>query len=281
MQELLTTIFVQPLLNALFLIYGLIPGHDFGIAVIILTAIIRFALWPLTAKQLHSQKKMQALTPDIARVKKEAKGDKQKESKMLMELYKEKEISPFSACLPALFQFPFLIALYFVFQQATHNPEQFATLLYAPVKNLAFIQSIIQNPSSFSPSLFGLVNMAAPSIPLAIIAGITQFIQVKMLAPKKVPGIKDPQAQATQMMTYMFPIFTIFIAWSLPAALPLYWTVTNLISIVQQYLIMHKEVEEMEEVVIVNKKIAAPNSTKKKPQKKLTSKSKSKKKKNK
>ena len=122
MQNILITIFVQPILNLLFLIYGLIPGHDFGIAVIILTAIIRFALWPLTAKQLHGQKKMQALAPEIAKLKKQAAGDKQKESQLLMELYKEKEISPFSACLPALLQFPFLIALYFVFQKSTHDP---------------------------------------------------------------------------------------------------------------------------------------------------------------
>ena len=273
MQQLLTTIFVQPLLNILFFIYGVIPGHDFGVAVIILTAIIRFALWPLTAKQLHGQKKMSALAPDIARVKKEAKGDKTKESQMLMELYKEKEISPFSACLPALLQFPFLIALYFVFQQATQNIDSIANLLYVPVKNLAFIQSLIQNPSSFSPTLFGFVNMAAPSIPLAIIAGITQYIQVKMLAPKKVPGVKDAQAQATQTMNYLFPVFTVFIAWNLPAALPLYWTVTNVISIAQQYIIMREEVEEMEEVQIVSKKISAP---KKKIAKSSKSKSKAK-----
>lgn len=258
MQQLLTTIFVQPLLNLLFLIYGVIPGHDFGVSVIILTLIIRFALWPLTAKQLHGQKKMQALAPEIAKAKKEANGDKQKESQLLMNLYKEKEISPYSACLPAILQFPFLIALYFVFQQATHNPEHIASLLYLPIKNLPFIQTIIQNPASFNPTLFGIVNMAKPSIPLAIIAGVTQYFQVKMLAPKKVEGVKDPQAQATHLMNYTFPLVTVFIAWKLPAALPLYWTVTNLISIGQQTLIMREEVDEMEEVKIVNKKINSP-----------------------
>ncbi|MBA3679164.1 YidC/Oxa1 family membrane protein insertase [Candidatus Saccharibacteria bacterium] len=269
--HLLTVVFVQPLLNLLFLIYGVIPGHSFGIAVIILTAIIRFALWPLTAKQLHGQKKMQELAPDIAKVKQQSKGDKQKESQMLMELYKEKEISPFSACLPALLQFPFLIALYFVFQKSTHDVQALSGLLYAPIKSLPFIQSIIQNPSSFTPSLFGWINMATPSIPLALFAGITQYIQVKMLAPKKVPGSKDPQAQATQMMNYTFPLLTVFIAWRLPAALPLYWSVTNLISIGQQYIIMREEVEEMEEVKIVSKKTstkALPKTKKQKAKKK-------------
>lgn len=254
MGELLTTIFVQPLLNLLFLIYGIIPGHDFGLSVIIMTAIIRFALWPLTAKQLHSQKKMQALQPEIAKLKLRAAGDKTKESQLLMELYKEKEISPFSACLPLLLQFPFLIALYFVFQKSTHDAAAIGELLYTPIKNLPYIQSVLQDPSSFSPTLFGLINMAQPSILLAVLAGITQFVQVKMLAPKsKDITVKDPQAQATQMMNYMFPAFTVFIAWNLPAALPLYWTVTNIITISQQYLIMRTEVEEMEEVKIVKK----------------------------
>jgi len=205
MLDLLTTIFVQPLLNLLFLIYGIIPGHDFGVSVIILTAIIRFALWPLTAKQLHSQKKMLALQPDIAKLKKRAAGDKQKESQLLMELYKEKEISPFSACLPVLLQFPFLIALFFVFQKSTHDIAAVGNLLYEPIKNLSYIQSVLQNPASFSPSLFGVINMAKASIPLAIIAGATQYIQVKMLAPKKQDiTVKDPQAQATQMMNSYF-----------------------------------------------------------------------------
>lgn len=254
MVELLTTVFVQPLLNLLFLIYGIIPGHDFGVSVIIMTAIIRFALWPLTARQLHSQKKMQALQPEIAKLKQRAGGDKQKESQLLMELYKEKEISPFSACLPLLLQFPFLIALYFVFQKSTHDVAAVGELLYTPIKNLPYIQTVLQNPNDFSPTLFGLINMAKPSILLAILAGITQFVQVKMLAPKvQDVTVKDPQAQATQMMNYMFPAFTVFIAWNLPAALPLYWTVTNVITISQQYLIMHGEVEEMEEVKIIKR----------------------------
>lgn len=251
---ILTTIFVQPLLNLLFLIYGIIPGHDFGLSVILLTALIRFALWPLTAKQLHGQKKMQALQPEIAKIKQKAGSDKQKESQMLMELYKEKEISPFSACLPLLLQFPFLIALYFVFQKSTQDVTSIANLLYAPIKNLPYIQSVIQDPTSFNPTLFGLVNMAKPSIALAILAGITQYVQVKMLAPKLNDVTKkDPQAQATQMMNYLFPALTVFIAWNLPAALPLYWTVTNLITIGQQYLIMREEIEVMEEVKIVSK----------------------------
>ncbi len=97
-------------MNVLFFIYGIIPGHDFGVAVIIMTVIIRFALWPVMAKQLHSQKKMQALQPEIAKIRAETKGDKQQESARLMELYKEKEINPLASCLPLIIQLPFLMS---------------------------------------------------------------------------------------------------------------------------------------------------------------------------
>ena len=182
---------------------------------------------------------------------------------MLMELYKEKEISPFSACLPVLLQFPFLIALYFVFQAATHNTSELVNLLYIPIQNLSAVQAIIQNPSSFQPTLLGIISMTNPSIPLAILAGVTQFIQVQMITPKQTDK-SDPSAAATKMMNYVFPLITVFIAWKLPAALPLYWLTANLVSILQQKVVMGEEVEEMEEVTVV-KKIAVPKKQKAKP----------------
>jgi len=267
MGNIFDTILIAPLVNALFFIYGIIPGHDFGLSIILLTVLIRLVLWPLANKQLHSQKKMQSLQGDIAKVREKAAGDKQKESAMLMELYKEKEVNPFSACLPTLLQFPILIAMFVVFQKATGSIGGVEQLLYSPVKNLAYIQQVISGQIPFNTDLFGLINMAKPSIALAIIAGITQFIQVKMITPnKQKTNAKDPQAQMTSLMNYTFPALTVFIAWSLPAALPTYWITTNLVAIFQQWLVMRKEVDEMEEmdvVKIVRKK--ETSSTKKLP----------------
>jgi YidC/Oxa1 family membrane protein insertase len=192
-----------------------------------------------------------------------------------MELYKEKEINPFSACLPVLLQFPFLIALYFVFNQATHDIHKVVSNLYVPVQNMPWIKEVIANPSLFKPSLLGIVSMAAPSIVLAIIAGITQFIQVKMIAPKAHETKGDPQAQTTAMMNYLFPAITVFIAWRLPAALPLYWSVTNIVTIIQQKVIMTEEVEKMEEVKVI-KKTGPSGSVKKLPAKAKSKKSKKK-----
>ncbi len=270
--SIFNAVLIAPLVNALFFIYGIIPGHDFGIAIILFTIAIRLILWPLANKQLHSQKKMQSLQGDIAKVKAKAGGDKQKESAMLMELYKEKEVSPFSACLPALLQFPILIAMFIVFKQATGDINAISNILYTPVKNLPYIQQILSGQIPFDATLLGIVSMAKPSAIFAIIAGITQFIQVKMITPRKQKtDSKDPQAQMTAMMNYTFPALTVFIAWSLPAALPLYWITTNMVSIFQQWLIMRKEVDVMEEADVVkvvsktknkgNKKLPKPKVT--------------------
>ncbi len=266
MGQFFNVILIQPLVNALFFIYGIIPGHDFGLAIIVFTILIRLVLWPLASKQLHSQKKMQALQGDISKIKEKAAGDKQKEQALLMELYKEKEVNPFSACLPALLQFPILIAMFVVFKKATGNIADIETILYGPVKSLSYIQSLLNGSVQFDASLFGLVSMSKPSYVFAILAGITQYLQVKMITPRKQKtDTKDPQAQMTSFMNYTFPALTVFIAWSLPAALPLYWVTTNVVAIFQQWLIMRGEVEEMEEmdVVKVIRKGGSSTSTKK------------------
>src|ERR1700759_4235860 len=92
-----TTIIVQPIFNLLVLIYALIPGHNFGMAIIIFTVIVRLLMWPLVKKQLHQAKLMRQLQPELKRIKAETKGDRQKESMMVMELYKERGINPFSS----------------------------------------------------------------------------------------------------------------------------------------------------------------------------------------
>lgn len=243
------TLVVNPILNLLMAIYGVLPGHDFGLAVIILTLILRFAMWPLTGSQLRSQKKMQALQPEIAKLRAEAKGDRAKENQLLMELYKEKEVNPFSSCLPLLLQFPFLIALFFVLKKAALPMDQLSQFLYEPVKSMSYISGLIANPASYDPTLFGIA-MDAPSKVLALVAGITQYLQVKMITPKNIDP-NDQQAKMMSTMNLVFPAMTAFIAWTLPAALPLYWITGNGVAIFQQWLIMREETEKMEEAVIV------------------------------
>ena len=260
-------ILVYPLLNVLMAIYAVIPGHDFGLAVIIITVIIRLILWPIVGKQLHSQKKMQELQPEISKIRAKTKGDKQKESQMLMELYKEREINPFSSCLPLLIQLPFLFALFIVFKHATGNVHDMLGQLYTSVAHLPYIKTIIAHPGDFKPTLFGLINMAKPSLVLAILAGATQFVQAKMLMPKEVDK-NDQQARMTNMMTLLFPFLTLIIALRLPSALALYWTTTTLMAIFQQWLIIHRETEKMETIKIITKDSGKVTSTSGKKSKK-------------
>ena len=240
-----TTILVQPLFNLLMFIYAFVPGHDFGIAIIIMTILVRLALWPILASQLRSQKKLQALSPDVARVKKEAKGDKQLESKLLMELYKEKEINPFASLIPLLVQLPLFLGLYIALRDVI-KPGEIAHLIYPSLHHLAGLREVLAHPSGFKPSFLSLINLSKPSPLLALVAGGTQYFQTKQLIPKATPG--DTQAQAMAMTTKIFPFITFLIGLRLPSALALYWAMASAVAIFQQTIELKEDVQALETV---------------------------------
>ncbi|MFQ6049452.1 MAG: YidC/Oxa1 family membrane protein insertase [Candidatus Paceibacterales bacterium] len=220
-------ILYQPLLNVLVLLYEYLPGHDFGIAVIVLTVLIRLILYPLMAQSIKSQKAMSGLQPKIQEIQKKFKDDREKQTKEMIELYRKEKINPFGGFLPLLIQLPVLIALYRVFWRG-FQPEEMASLY-----------SFIPHPGGINPTFLGLVNLSQASIFLAILAGITQFFQSRTMTPKtQEPKQKDQMAQFSKIiqkqMLYFFPIFTVFILLKLPAAIAIYWIVTSLFSIVQQ-----------------------------------------------
>lgn len=239
------TLVVQPLLNLVLFFYAVLPYHDLGVAIIIVTILVRLLVWPLASKQLHSQRAMQKLAPDIAKLRKKAGGDKQKESQMLMELYKEKGISPFASLTPVLIQMPLLIAFYYALRHAVVAGD-IAKMVYEPIANMSAIKEIAANPASFQPLLLGFVNLAQPNIVIAVLAAVAQFVQTKQIMPKKSGEKGDTAAQVAQMSVLLFPFITFLFAMSLPSALGLYWFVASLVSIFQQWLILRKDVEEME-----------------------------------
>ncbi len=238
------TFLIRPIFNLLAGIYAILPWHDFGIAIIVLTIIIRLLLWPLINKQLHSQRALQELQPELQRIKSEAKGDKQLEGKLTMELYKEREINPFASIIPLVVQLPIFFALFVVLRDIV-KPGQLMALAYDPIKNLGPISQIIHSHTAFNPQFLGLVTLAKPALLFAVLAAAAQFIQTKQLQPKKAPN--DAQAQMMASMTYLFPGLTLVIGLSLPSALALYWTTTSLVAIWQQYLILKRDVIELEE----------------------------------
>ncbi len=236
-------ILIQPLFNLLMLIYAVIPGHDFGVAIIIMTVIVRLALWPLLASQLRSQKKLQDLQPEVARVRKEAKGDKQLESRMLMELYKEREINPFASLIPLLVQLPLFLALFVVLRDVI-KPGEIEHLIYPALSHLPAIKDVIAHPDSFKPELLGIIDLTKPSIFLAITAAAAQWYQTKQLLPKTPSD--DPQAKVMASTSKIFPVLTGLIALRLPSALALYWTVASLVAIGQQWWLLREDVEDLE-----------------------------------
>src|SRR3989344_8914723 len=115
MGHLFYIILYQPILNALVVLYNIVPGRDLGVSILLLTLLIKLVLYPLTARSLKVQRQMQLLQPKINELQKKYKGQKEVLSKELMGLYKKEKVNPFSSCLPLLIQLPFLIAVYRVF----------------------------------------------------------------------------------------------------------------------------------------------------------------------
>jgi len=205
------------------------------LAIIILTLVIRFILYPLSVKAVHSQKSLQKLQPKILEIQKKYKDDKEKQARETFALYKNEKINPFSGLLLALIQLPILIALYQVFWKGLNQKE------------LSILYSFIVNPGQIDPLFLNIIDLSKPNIILAILAGLVQYFQTKMMLPKTIKNTSnenkgpDISQMMQKQMLYFMPIFTVIILISLPSALGLYWAVSGLFSIVQQYLIFKKD----------------------------------------
>lgn len=243
---MLKTILLNPLFNALLLIYALLPGHDFGVAIIVLTILIRIALWPLVKRQLNHQKAMRDLQPEINKIKQKSKGDKQKESQMMVELFKEKDINPFASLGLALLQFPILIALYVVLKDIG-DPTKIQEAVYPFIASLGPVKDILANPGNFHPTFLGFVDMTKPSVVIAVLAGVAQYFQARQLTPKDA-NKSGLAAQLGFNMTLLFPILTIAIGIRFPSALALYWLTSSLVAIFQQQLVFSEEVTLIEKL---------------------------------
>ena len=270
-------IVVQPIFNLLIGLYSLIPGGDFGIALIIFTILIRFALWPLVKKQLHQVKAMRKLQPELNKIKKNNKGNRQAQSMQMMELYKKHNVSPFRSIGILLIQLPIFIALYQVIQIFTLHRDRVDAFTYPFMKGIEPIKDLIAHPESFNENLFGFVNLTqhalstnplAINVFLVIIAGgaaVTQYFMSKQTTPQQ-PSKKrfrdimreaaeGKQADQSEMNTVVMgkmikflPFMMFFIMINLPGALALYYMVSNLVAVVQQHKILKQDTEELAEI---------------------------------
>ncbi|PIT94549.1 hypothetical protein COT98_03090 [Candidatus Falkowbacteria bacterium CG10_big_fil_rev_8_21_14_0_10_39_9] len=233
MSHIFQVVFYQPILNLLVFLYNTISFHDLGLAIIFLTIAIKGLLWPLSQKSIKAQKSLQGLQPKINAVKAQYKDNKQEQGQAMIKLYKDNKINPFSSCLPLLIQLPFLLAVFQVFRDGLNN-------------KLSLVYPFIERPEVINMMAFGFLDLSKPNIYLAILAGLAQFWQAKMMMTKraaiKTEGAKDEDMAAimNKQMLYFMPALTVFIGWTLPGGLTMYWFIVTLLTAVQQLVVFKK-----------------------------------------
>ena len=253
MKELWNLLLYQPFVNALIFLYQIL-SHNLGWAIIVLTMVIRGLLIPLTLPSMRAAQKMKELAPEINKLKKKYGSDRQQLAKAQMELYRQHGANPAAGCLPQIIQLIILIALYRVFFTVLKpNGDVISNLNQLLYPALKLSEGTIINTQFFwlnlgTRDVFFLPGLAFPLPGLFLIAAaFIQFISSKMMQPAvtqaqkeavKTEGKADDLATSMQsQMLYLFPLMTIFIGYSFPSGLILYWLVFSLFTAVQQYFV--------------------------------------------
>ncbi|MEK7655205.1 MAG: YidC/Oxa1 family membrane protein insertase [Patescibacteria group bacterium] len=251
MSSFFTTILIQPILNLLVWLYNVIPGNDLGIAIIILTVIVKAILYPFTKAQIKQQRALQDLQPKIEEVRKRLKDDKEAQAKELMELYKKEKVNPASSCLPLLIQLPIFIGLYRALADGLSS------------KGFNLLYPFVANPGTIQTMMFGVIDLSKPNYMLAVLSGGVQFWQSWQILRKPSPATPPPTevsadpgakdegmaASMNKQMMYVMPLVTVFIGISLPGGLTLYWLVMSLLTVAQQSLFLRKPQSTKTEII--------------------------------
>jgi YidC/Oxa1 family membrane protein insertase len=263
---------VQPIFNLLVLIYALIPGHNFGLAIILFTIVVRMLMWPLVKKQLHQVKVMRDLQPDLKRIKKAANGNKQQESLMMMELYKERGINPFGSIGLLLLQLPILIGLYMGLQKVLNDPHQLVSFAYPALQQMSWMKELAGDIHRFDATLFGIVDLTRsaigpkglyiPAMLIVIASAVVQYYQSKQLTPtdKDAKSLREllkqagsgKQADSSELNAavarstrYLLPAMIFIFTINIASALALYWLVSGITALIQQTIVLRADTDEM------------------------------------
>ncbi len=241
LHELWTTIFIQPIFNALVILYTLVG--NLGIAIILLTILIKLILIPVMVPSMRAMKKQRDLQPQIDEIKKKYKNDKRKQSEAQMALFKEHGLNPASGCLTQIPMLLILFALYGAIRliSTTDNLSELNSLLY-------FDQIKFTTEQINTQFLIWDLTKPDPYYILPLLAGITSFIVSKMTVgfttkaqkiAEKTPDKTDDIAYNVQkQMLYIMPVMTVIISVQLPAGVVLYIITTTLFQAVQTYFMM-------------------------------------------
>jgi len=234
MKALFTSFIYEPILNLFVGFYSFVG--DAGIVILLITIIFQLILYPLNSKSIRAQKALTDLQPKLEKLKKEHKKDQQKLAQETMKLYKEHKVNPFGSCLPILIQIPIFLALFYVFQNVFNGFD--VNQLY----------SFVPYPESIDPITLGIFDLSSRSIILALLAGIAQYVQVKMFSIQRPPrqageGGKDEDlaAMMNKQMLYVMPVLTVIIGFQFPAGVTLYWLLRTALAAGQQHILFSKD----------------------------------------
>lgn len=284
-----TSLIVQPIFNILTTIYALLPGHNFGLALVLFTILTRLALFPLLKKQLRHTKAMREMQPELKKIKQAAKGNRQQESMMMMELYKEKEIKPLSFIGLMVLQIILFLALFSGINRIVKDPSTIVTFSYPAVQEMSWMQQIQTDITKFDNTLLGNVDLSRPALnqgggvywpALILVLGssIIQFFQIKQTMPegkdaKKVRDIlkeansgkmadsSEMNAAMSRNMSYALPVFIFVVTIGFPAALSLYWFVGGVIAFLQQSYLLKQDEYSMDSVASSKPKVVVTRRT--------------------
>lgn len=227
-------VFYQPLYNVLIFLSSIAPGADLGIAIILLTLLVRFASFPISHKAIRTQKKLKELEPQIEKIKVQHKDSAENQGRAMMELYKAHGVNPFSGIALLFLQMPIFFALYWIAQDSL-----------ASVSTIAY--SFVTPPAEISHLFLGIVDIAAQSPVLAILAGLSFFLQAQLSVPPAGPkpegevsfGAEFARGMSFQAR-YFLPIVITVIGFQFSAAVLLYFITSNMFSIGHELWIRQK-----------------------------------------
>lgn len=226
MAALFREVFHRPLLNALVLLTGIMPFHDLGFSVIVLTIVVRFLMFPFSHGPMMTQHRMRAIEPELQKIKES--GDREAQARETMALYKRHGINPFAGILSLFVQIPLFLSLYWVFSRGLAiDPKA--------------LYSFVSLPTGIHTLFLGFFDLTHRSIVFAVLAGLSQFTQMKLSRPPGPASAKGDFNKALSFqMTYGMPFIIFFAALSFPAAVSLYWTTSNIFSTVHEGFVRRK-----------------------------------------
>ena len=220
--------FLQPVadliikvMDGLYQVTAAIGFPSYALAIILISILLKLVLYPLMQKQMKSTMNMQEVQPKLEYVQKKYKNNPEKMNEEVMKLYKEYDINPMAGCLPLLIQMPILIGLFMALRQYNFDPIEHATFFWVPNLGQA-------DPLHILPVLVALTMYAQQKVTMSSTAG------------------NEQTAQMMKTMLYMMPAMMLFVCWSMPAGLCLYWAFFSVLSIIQQYFMNKQKKKEME-----------------------------------